>query len=266
VPLTEGERLPGYSFVNHTTQEVCDVLVSTLRLRDGSDPDIEGGPVIIKREPGGQDLQWIQTPASGDGVKEVKMVAPGPGACIPVGDLLSVSLTLDSAASVDTLTVTPTNAAGEMVLGDGGDGHDPVEQHDAFDGYYGLPGSRTARLVSTNGLSQPVGSGRAFSPDCLVTDVAGPSIGGFDVATGEFRFGPPVPPGGTIDYTLTFDCPPIVDGPPPPLPPRRLSVELLGIRVPTSGPIGTGILALALGVAGWLAVRRIRLRKKTQMT
>ncbi len=260
VTLTDGLTRPGYGFFNRTTQPICDILLSTLRLRDGSDPDFEGGPVVIKREPNGVNLLWTQAPASGDGVKEVKVVAPSASACIQPGELLSVSATFDSVVGVDSLAVTPTNLAGETVLGVGEDGHGEHEQHDLFHGYDGLPGSNTARLVSTNGLAVPVRGIRVTSADYFIIDVSSPIPGAFDPSSGEYIFDTPVPPGGAIDYTLEIGRIPIVDGPPPPFPPSVILVDLLPAegRIPTLSPgllVGLAVLLAAVGV---LILRRGR--------
>jgi hypothetical protein len=259
VTLTDGLTRPGYGFVNRTTQPICDLLLSTLRLRDGTDPDFEGGPVIVKREPNGEDLLWTQAPASGDGVKEVKVVAPSLAACIQPGELLSVSATFDSATGVDSLAVTPTNLAGQMVLGAGDDGHDGQEQHDLFPGYDGLPGSGAARLVSTNGLAVPVRGIRVTSTDYFIIDVSSPIPGAFDPSSGEFIFDAPVPPGGVIDYTLEITPIPIVDGPPPPFPPTVILVELLVLgEIPVLSPGLLAGFALLMAAVGVLVLRRGR--------
>jgi hypothetical protein len=259
VTLTDGLTRPGYGFVNRTTQPICDLLLSTLRLRDGTDADFEGGPVIVKREPNGDNLLWTQAPASGDGVEEVKVVAPSAAACIQPGELLSVSATFDSATGVDSLAVTPTNLAGQMVLGVGDGGHDGQEQHDLFPGYDGLPGAGTARLVSTNGLAVPVRGFRVTTADYFIINVTSPTPGAFDPSSGEFIFDTPVPPGGTIDYTLEITPIPIVDGPPPPFPSTVILVELLaGGGIPALSPGLLAGLAVLMAAVGVLMLRRGR--------
>ena len=113
--------------------------------------------------------------------------------------------------------------------------------------------------MSTNGLAVPVRGFRVTTADYFLINVTSPTPGAFDPSSGEFIFDTPVPPGGTIDYTLEITPIPIVDGPPPPFPSTVILVELLaGGGIPALSPGLLAGLAVLMAAGGVLMLRRGR--------
>ncbi len=206
VTLAPGNNMPIFVYTNNSPLTICDFKLSTNN-SDGIDPDFQGGPVTVNREPGTTNLMWTQSPPSADGVEDVKMKAPGIpdscDACIPVGGMFSISMTFDGVGSGDILKITPTNKTGHEIM--------PNQSHQArlaygfFEGYAEIQRDPTAVFSGRNATGLAILGIKFTSDETNVVRASSTRQHAFDDATATLSFERPVDPGELFDYVVGID-------------------------------------------------------------
>lgn len=259
INLTSSVTNPSYTFRNTTSQPVCDLLLST-NDSDGIDPDFEGD-IVVRRPPGGTNLFWSEIPTPGDGVEDIKTLAPSQPDCIGLFTEFSVGMVFDAVGSGDILRVTPTNVDGHQIMPAEVAGLELKTVHRFFNGYAGLPGSTSATFDSINGLPAAVSRLVVLSdtPGTTVADVTSSLPSTFDPASGLLEFSSPIPPQGAVDFTVFLDqLAPFVSGDPNPFTIVVAEAQVSAVAIPALEPGMLAVLAVVLAALGCLAVRRSR--------
>lgn len=272
---TDGSTTFTLEFTNKTEAHIYDLLLDTDD-SSGIDPDFEGAPVrVFKKDNAGtwKDLGWGNSPSHGDGVEDMKVMAPNidtryepdEADAIPPGEVFRVEITsADGFFTDDVLEVTPTTKGtlhaakwpGIPICFGFDLPHPLLQNYQYYNGHEGLSGRSSGYWEGTNGLGSDCHnvSFSSPSPGIYAIDAYSSHPSTFDPLNGILTFTPPIPPGAAFDYSFIMnDTEPYLESDPDP---TTVYVAELNVSVQfqlsVSGLVGgsTATFSMSNGIPG----------------